>query len=70
MTLPGTIAAVLLTEHGGFEAFDCRRDMVTLETARFDASVRDGGVLVPDAPGLGITVNRNVLGDLIVAWVD
>jgi len=46
---------------------DCR-DMVSLETARFDAPVRDGGVLVPDAPGLGITVHRNVLGEPVAAW--
>lgn len=46
---------------------DCR-DMVTLETARFDAPVRDGGVLVPDAPGLGIAVDRDVLGDPVAAW--
>ena len=48
---------------------DCR-DMVSLETARFDAPVRDGGVLVPDAPGLGITVDRDVLGDPVAAWGD
>jgi L-alanine-DL-glutamate epimerase-like enolase superfamily enzyme len=68
--LPRTVAAVLLTGHGGSEAFNHRRDMVTLETAQFDAPVRDGGVLVPDAPGLGITVNRNVLGDPVAAWGD
>lgn len=44
------------------------RDMVTLETARFDAPVRDGGVLAPDAPGLGITVNREVLGRPVQTW--
>lgn len=46
---------------------DCR-DMVTLETAAFEAPVRDGGVLVPDAPGLGITVNRDVLGEPVACW--
>lgn len=46
---------------------DCR-DMVTLETAAFDAPVKDGGVLVPGAPGLGITVNRDVLGDPAAVW--
>lgn len=46
---------------------DCR-DMVTLDTAAFDAPVRDGGVLVPEAPGLGITVNRAVLGDPVSVW--
>ena len=48
---------------------DCR-DMVTLATARFDALIRDGGVLVPDTPGLGITVDRDVLGDPVAAWGD
>lgn len=67
MTLPKATAAVLLTGHGGFEALHYHRDMVTLEMARFDASVRNRGVLVPDAPGLGITVNRNVLGDPVAA---
>ncbi|WP_210529537.1 mandelate racemase/muconate lactonizing enzyme family protein [Rubellimicrobium arenae] len=46
---------------------DCR-DMVTLETARFDAPVMNGGVLVPDAPGLGITVNHNALGAPVASW--
>ena len=46
---------------------DCR-DMVTLETASFDAPVLDGGVLVPQAPGLGITVNRDVLGTPVAIW--
>ena len=46
---------------------DCR-DMVTLETARFDAPLRNGGVLVPDAPGLGIAVKHDVLGEPIAVW--
>jgi L-alanine-DL-glutamate epimerase-like enolase superfamily enzyme len=46
---------------------DCR-DMVTLKTAEFDAPVEQGGVLVPDAPGLGITVDRDVLGSPIAEW--
>jgi L-alanine-DL-glutamate epimerase-like enolase superfamily enzyme len=46
---------------------DCR-DMVTLETARFDAPLRDGGVLVPDAPGLGIAVRREALGEPVATW--
>ena len=46
---------------------DCR-DMVTLVTADFDAPVRDGGVLAPRAPGLGITVRRDVLGDPVARW--
>ena len=46
---------------------DCR-DMVTLETAEFDAPVTDGGVLTPMSPGLGITVKRDVLGDPVATW--
>ncbi|NGO53878.1 mandelate racemase/muconate lactonizing enzyme family protein [Allomesorhizobium camelthorni] len=44
------------------------RDMVTLETARFDPVMRDGRVLPPDAPGLGINVNREALGAPVQAW--
>ena len=40
---------------------DCR-DMVTLETATIHAPIRDGGVMAPETPGLGVTVNRDVLG--------
>lgn len=46
---------------------DCR-DMVSLETAQFDAPMRNGGVLVPDVPGLGITVDREVLGAPVHSW--
>ncbi len=46
---------------------DCR-DMVTPETAAFDAPVTAGGVLAPNAPGLGLTVNRDVLGDPVASW--
>jgi L-alanine-DL-glutamate epimerase-like enolase superfamily enzyme len=40
---------------------DCR-DMVSIETAQFDAPIKDGGVVVPDLPGLGIEVDRDLLG--------
>lgn len=46
---------------------DCR-DMVTLKTAEFDAPVKDGGVLVPHAPGLGITVDRDLMGEPQAVW--
>ncbi len=46
---------------------DCR-DMVTLETADFDAPVTRGGVLAPSVPGLGITVRREVLGVPVARW--
>jgi len=44
------------------------RDMVTLETARFDAPVSAGGVVAPDTPGLGISVDRDVLGAPVQTW--
>ena len=40
---------------------DCR-DMVTLETATIRVPIKDGGVMAPESPGLGVTVNRDVLG--------
>lgn len=46
---------------------DCR-DMFTEETAVFDAPVQEGGVKVPDRPGLGITPNLNVLGDPVARY--
>lgn len=44
------------------------RDMVSLETARFDAPLQDGGVLPPMAPGLGVEINRDVLGEPVARW--
>lgn len=46
---------------------DCR-DMVTVETAVFDAPMQDGGVMTPEAPGLGVAVKREVLGDPVAVW--
>ena len=43
---------------------DCR-DMVSVETAQFDAPIQNGGVLVPNKPGLGIEVDREILGSPI-----
>lgn len=45
-------------------------DMVSLTTARFDAALRDGGVLPPALPGLGIEVDRGVLGEPLTVWGD
>jgi L-alanine-DL-glutamate epimerase-like enolase superfamily enzyme len=45
-------------------------DMVTLRTARFDVPVRDGGILPPSLPGLGIKVDRTVLGAPVAVWGD
>ena len=44
------------------------RDMVTIQTGAFDAPIKDGGVLPPDAPGLGVTINRDLLGDPFATW--
>ncbi|MCI5096063.1 MAG: mandelate racemase/muconate lactonizing enzyme family protein [Rhodobacteraceae bacterium] len=44
------------------------RDMVTIQTGAFDAPIKDGGVLPPDAPGLGVTINRDLLGDPVTTW--
>jgi len=44
------------------------RDMVSLKTARIDAPIKDGGVIAPDAPGLGITVDRTALGDPVMVF--
>ncbi len=46
---------------------DCR-DMVTLETARFDAPLINGGIRVPKTPGLGLTVDRSLLGEPVAQW--
>ncbi|WP_254445040.1 enolase C-terminal domain-like protein [Ruegeria atlantica] len=43
-------------------------DMVTLKTTELGAPVEHGGVLPPKAPGLGITVDRSVLGEPTVSW--
>ena len=46
---------------------DCR-DMVTLNTAAFDAPTIDGGVITPDAPGLGISVDLDVVDKPVAVW--
>jgi L-alanine-DL-glutamate epimerase-like enolase superfamily enzyme len=46
------------------------RDMVTIQTGAFDAPIENGGVLPPDAPGLGVTMNRDLLGQAVAIWED
>ncbi len=46
---------------------DCR-DMVTRQLATFDAPVIDGGVIAPDAPGLGIVVDVDSLGQPVASF--
>jgi cis-L-3-hydroxyproline dehydratase len=45
-------------------------DMVTLKTAKIDAVFGGGGVLPAGSPGLGITVDRDVLGEPALTWGD
>lgn len=44
------------------------RDMVSVETADFDAPITDGGVVVPDRPGLGVDVHVDKLGAPVEVW--
>lgn len=46
---------------------DCR-DMVTRQLADFDAPVVNGGVQAPTAPGLGVSVDRQQLGNPVARW--
>lgn len=45
-------------------------DMVTVKTAAFSARYGDGGVIPSDLPGLGIEVDRAVLGEPLSVWGD
>ena len=44
------------------------RDMVTIKTAEFDAPVKDGGVIAPNKPGLGLDVDRDFLGEAVAIY--
>ncbi|MBO9475666.1 mandelate racemase/muconate lactonizing enzyme family protein [Shimia sp. R10_1] len=44
------------------------RDMVTVQTGAFEAPIKDGGVLPPDTPGLGVRVDRQILGSALHCW--
>ncbi|MCR9255624.1 MAG: mandelate racemase/muconate lactonizing enzyme family protein [Alphaproteobacteria bacterium] len=46
---------------------DCR-DVFSVETAYFDAPVKDGGVLPPNLPGLGVTVDQEVMGEPVAVY--
>ncbi|MEU1518465.1 mandelate racemase/muconate lactonizing enzyme family protein [Streptomyces sp. NPDC005811] len=43
-------------------------DMVTLKTAEFSPVRTGDGILPPAAPGLGVTVDEEVLGDPVMTW--
>ena len=44
------------------------RDMVTTVTAKIDAPIFNGGVVAPNQPGLGIIVDRDLMGTPIQIW--
>ena len=44
------------------------RDMVTVETADFEASIVDGGIKAPDLPGPGLKVKPEVLETPLANW--
>lgn len=44
------------------------RQMVTTSTAQFDGEVEGGMVSAPETPGLGITVDLDVVGAPVAAW--
>ena len=46
------------------------RDMVTVETGAFHAPIQNGGVIPPDAPGLGVTMNMDLLGKPVATLAD
>jgi len=46
------------------------QDMVALKTAEVDAVFTDGGVMPAGSSGLGITVDRDVLGEPAMTWGD
>ena len=45
-------------------------EMVSLKTAHFDAVRAGDGIMPTNAPGLGITVDHDVLGPPTRAWGD
>ena len=44
------------------------RGMVTATTARLDVQIEDGGVVAPTAPGLGLEVDVDAMGDPVASW--
>ena len=44
------------------------RDMVSVSTAQFEAPIKDGGVIAPDAPGLGVTPDYSVIGAPVAVY--
>ncbi|MEM7268362.1 MAG: mandelate racemase/muconate lactonizing enzyme family protein [Pseudomonadota bacterium] len=48
-------------------ALDCRA-MVSTATAAFNAPIEQGGVIAPDAPGLGLSPDLAVLGEPVASY--
>lgn len=44
------------------------RDMVAVATGSFDAPIKNGGVIPPNDPGLGVTMNLELLGAPVASW--
>lgn len=44
------------------------RNMVNIKTAKFDAPIIDGGIVAPNEAGLGIEVDREVLGEPVAVY--
>ncbi|MEM7095694.1 MAG: mandelate racemase/muconate lactonizing enzyme family protein [Actinomycetota bacterium] len=44
------------------------RGMVTTRTAVMDVEIIDGGVTAPDLPGLGLEIDRDVMGEPLAVW--
>ena len=48
-------------------ALDCRA-MVATKTADFDAPIRDGGVVAPEAPGLGVSPDMSLFAEPVAVY--
>lgn len=46
---------------------DCR-DVTSSDVAMFDCPIKDGGVMAPDLPGLGLTPNMERIGDPVLSF--
>ncbi len=44
------------------------RDMVTIQIGAFDAPIEDGGVVAPDTPGLGVSIDRSLFEQPKGTW--
>ena len=44
------------------------RDMVTIETGHFHAPIENSGVIPPNEPGLGVTMDLDGLGEPVASW--